>query len=181
MKISDFQKKYQHTSGKGLSYCILKELEDTAYFDFDVYLPTKGKNLQRGLVWTDIQKNALIFTILRGQKIPPFTVVQQSESGRKRDYTQKFKWQVIDGKQRITTILAFFNGEFAIEHQGAKYFYADLPLDVKRAFDGYSLLTVDVHYDYDGIITDQVKIDLFEEINFLGTPQDIAHLNDLKS
>lgn len=24
--------------------------------DFDVYLPTKNVNLQRGLVWTDLQK-----------------------------------------------------------------------------------------------------------------------------
>ena len=31
--------------------------------DWDVYLPTKGKNLQRGFVWTLEQKRELILSV----------------------------------------------------------------------------------------------------------------------
>jgi uncharacterized protein with ParB-like and HNH nuclease domain len=176
MEISDFQKKFKHHINHNLSFLWLSRLSDIAELDLDVYLPTKDKNLQRGLVWTLLQKQALIFTILRDHKIPPFVVIEDEKERGK-----KYKWQVIDGKQRISTIFQFFNNEFSITHKGVEYFYKDLPTDCKKQIDSYDSWTVTVHYSYKGEeITDQTKIDIFEDINFLGTPQDIEHLNSLK-
>ena len=42
--------------------------------DFDVFLPTKGINLQRGFVWILQQKQDLIQSILIGRKIPEIAI-----------------------------------------------------------------------------------------------------------
>lgn len=174
--LKQFQKKYTHHVNKGLSFHFLGRLEEDANWDFDVFLPTKGMNLQRDLVWTTQQKSALILTILRDQKIPPLVVVQND-----KDETHKYNWQVIDGKQRMTTLFGYLKNEFPIVHEGTEYFFNDLPVDCQRQIKMYSEIRIDVHYSYaDEPITDQTKIDLFEEINWLGTPQDINHLNKLK-
>jgi len=174
--LKQFQKKYTHHVNKGLSFHLLGRLEDIAHWDFDVFLPTKGMNLQRDLVWTIEQKSALIVTILRDQKIPPIVVVQTD-----KDESRKYNWQVIDGKQRMTTLFSYMKNEFPIVYEGIEYFFNDLPEDCQRQILRYLGIRIDVHYSYDDDpITDQTKIDLFEEINWLGTPQDINHLNKLK-
>ncbi len=174
--IKQFQKKYSHHINKGLSFYWLGRLESIANWDFDVFLPTKGMNLQRDLVWTVEQKSALIITILRDQKIPPIVVVQND-----KDTIGQYNWQVIDGKQRMTTLFGYLKNEFPIVYEGTEYFFNDLPEDCQNQIIRYSDISVDVHYSYDDApITDQTKIDLFEEINWLGTTQDINHLNRLK-
>lgn len=174
--LKQFQKKYTHHVNKGLSFHFLGRLEEWANWDFDVFLPTKGMNLQRDLVWTIEQKSALIITILKDQKIPPIVVVQND-----KDEIHKYNWQVIDGKQRMTTLFGYLKNEFPIVYEEVEYFFNDLPEDCQKQIFRYSEITIDVHYSYaDEPITDQTKIDLFEEINWLGTPQDINHLNKLK-
>ena len=174
--IKQFQKKYTHRVNKGLSFDRLGRLESDANWDFDVFLPSKGINLQRDLVWTVEQKSALILTILRDQKIPPIVVVQND-----KDESRKYNWQVIDGKQRMTTLFGYLKNEFPIVHEDVEYFFNDLPEDCQEQIIRYDEISIDVHYSYDDApITDRTKIDLFEEINWLGTPQDINHLNNLK-
>lgn len=174
--VKQFQKKYTHHINKGLSFHYLGKLEGKANWDFDVFLPTKSLNLQRDLVWTIEQKTALILTILKDQKIPVIVVIQND-----KDESRKYNWQVIDGKQRMTTLFAYLKNEFAIVYEGNEYFFKDLPEDCQKQILSYDEITIDVHYSYDDDpITDQTKIDLFEEINWLGTPQDINHLNKLK-
>lgn len=53
MKLSDFQKTFKHHINKGLSYFGTAKLRQRTNFDFDVFLPTKGLNLQRDL-WITI-------------------------------------------------------------------------------------------------------------------------------
>jgi hypothetical protein len=43
---------------------------DSRKIDFDVYLPTKGINLQREKVWSLLQKRELIMSILMERFIP---------------------------------------------------------------------------------------------------------------
>lgn len=178
ISIKTFQKKYNHHINRGLSFTGLLRYPELAKWDFEVFLPTKGMNLQRDLVWTLEQKQSLIITILRGQKINPIVVIQNDHPS---DGHKRYNWQVIDGKQRLTTIFAYLNDEFSIVVDGEQYKYSQLPIDCKKQIDGY-YLTVDVHYSYqDEPISDETKIDLFEEINWLGTPQEISHMNKLKS
>lgn len=147
-------------------------------FDFDVYLPSKGVNLQRELCWTLEQKQAMIISMMRGMFFTPFVIVKIEHSDRKLD--RKYNWQVIDGKQRLTTVFSFLNNEFYIEFEGQNYYYNDLPEDCKKQIAWFDFRW-DIHYSYpENQITDQTKIDLFESINFFGTPVDIQHLNKLK-
>lgn len=174
--LKKFQKKYKHHINKGLSFHTLTWIRDISTFDFDVFLKTKDKNLQRPLVWTHQQKESLIYTLLRDQPINPIIVVQVCERSNQSDYLFK----VIDGKQRLTTAFDFMDNKFSIDIDGKPYFYKDLPEDAQREINGYNFKW-DVHYDYpDKKIDDNTLIDIFEECNFLGTPQDKNHLDNLR-
>jgi hypothetical protein len=178
ISLKDFDKKYSHSCNKGLSFYHIGALRQHVEFDFDVFLSTRNQNLQRDLVWTNEQKQSLILTLLKDQKINPFVVVQKDI---KKTKDSKYEWEVIDGKQRLTTIFDFLDNKFFIDLKNEEYFFKDLPKDCQKRIYTYSLYTIDVHYNYDDKITDQVKIDLFEDINWLGTPQDIQHLKRLKN
>jgi len=144
--------------------------------DFDVYLPSRGMNLQRPLVWTIEQKQALIESIMKGIYIPPITIVQhENEGSRSRPLILK----IIDGKQRLTTVISFYKGEFGINFNGKTWFFNDLSDQAKREING--CFRTDVGYSYyDKPITDEWLVKWFEMINFAGTPQDIKHLEALK-
>lgn len=173
-----FQRKYKHHINKGLSFHTLEWIRGMADFDFDVYLETKGKNLQRELCWNQQQKESLIFTILRDQNINPIIVVQVKE--RNHSLQDKYLFKVIDGKQRLTTVFDYIDGKFSIDIEGENYFFKDLPEDCQNQILRYTFLW-DVHYHYeDQPIVDDTLIDLFEDCNFLGTPQDKNHLDYLR-
>lgn len=139
-------------------------------FDFDMFLPSKGKNLQRPLIWSLFQKQQLIISILKGIRVPGITVVVLEHK----------LYQIIDGKQRLNAISSFLKGDFAIEFNGGYYFISDLGEWAERAITHYSI-EGDIYYEYDdNRMSDDDKIKLFEQINFAGTPQDIEHLNNLK-
>ena len=175
--LSKFQRKYKHHINLGLVYIGIGKLKDWIDFDFDVYLPSKGKNLQRDLCWTQLQKESLIFTILRDQKINSIVVVQHKE----KDKNSNYQFKVIDGKQRLTTVFSYLNNEFSINVDGVNYFFKDLPEDCQDQIKFYNF-TWNVHYSYeDQPISDDTLIDIFEDCNFLGTSQDKEHLNNLRS
>ena len=145
-------------------------VEGRKQIDMDVYLPTYGKNLQRELVWTLEQKQAFIIWILRGKVIPNIAVI---------DYRDEWKpIQIIDGKQRISTIISFYNNEFPIVVEWEEYYYKHLPSKVRFLWeflrgDIATSATPDFH-PYE--ITDDDKLQWFEFINFSWTPQDIEHI-----
>jgi hypothetical protein len=134
-------------------------------FDFDVYLPTRGMNLQRGFVWSLQQKQALIESIMVGRPIPTISAI----------YTNDDIYQVIDGKQRLSTIISYLKDEF--EYCG--YYYKDLPREYILQIGRY-WICCDRLLEYDIKITDDEKIEWFTWINFSGTIQDVEHFNKLK-
>jgi len=126
--------------------------------DFDVFLPTLGKNLQRGYVWTLQQKRDLIWSIFFERNIPNLSFFIQEIDGE--DFIQ-----VIDGKQRLSTLLDFYNNKFHLEIENGLYYYNDLPKDYKSAIDCFHFNTY-VIYDN---LTDQQKVEWFNLINYSGT------------
>lgn len=147
--------------------------------DFDVYLPSKGVNLQRGLVWTDLQKQELIFSVFKQnfgsfngvRLIQPFHAVK----------TENNEFQIIDGKQRLTTLISFLNNEFSINFNGKNYFYNDLSEKLQRTITGFNIeIIIKYHYE-DEPVTDEDKIAWFELINYSGTPQEKSHIDNIKS
>lgn len=63
---------------------------------------------QRGSVWTETQRCALMKSLYMGLPIGAITVAKLSYRADAKSY------RVIDGKQRIETVRAFVNGKFTI-------------------------------------------------------------------
>lgn len=61
-------------------------------------------DFQRNQVWKSDQKSRFVESILMGFPIPPFYVNEQTDG----------KWIIIDGLQRISTLIGFMSNEFAL-------------------------------------------------------------------
>lgn len=60
--------------------------------------------VQRGYVWDNKKKSLLIHSMLAGYPIPPFYAAKNGD-----------KYDMLDGKQRINTIVDFIAGKFELE------------------------------------------------------------------
>lgn len=149
--------------------------------DFEVILPS-GKKLQRGLVWTQFQKEQLILSKLKELYIPPITVLAFDTGASLKDVT---RWKIIDGKQRLTTLLSFYNNEFPVNLDNKNWYFKDLPINYQSDFARN--ITFKVYYEdiaMKGVSSEQYEKDLialFKRLNFAGTQQDVEHLNYLES
>ena len=135
-------------------------------FDFDVYLPSRGINLQRPLVWTLEQKRSLIESVIIRRFIPPISVVQTLDD----------TYQVIDGKQRLSAFIEYVQGGFDF----CGYRCDDLPQDYLGQIKRHYICCYRL-YECNTLVTDAEKIEWFQWINFSGTPQDAQHLEKLKN
>ena len=112
---------------------------------------------QRREVWSEKAKSYLIDTIISGKPIPKIIITQDLRQSRNVRV-------VVDGQQRIKTILSFIEGDFKISRAHNKHFagmrYSDLPQDVKNDFLKYEI-GIDVLFDqkYQDIL------DIFARIN----------------
>lgn len=144
--------------------------------DFEVYLPTKGFSLQRDFVWTLEQQRELIHSIFIGRHIPHCAIVNIVNPENKMEEI----WQIIDGKQRLMTMLRFSQDKFTFIIGDKEYYYSELPKEFKLTFDNFYFryyIEIDA---WDKPMTDEQKISWFKFINFAGTPQDKEHLEKLK-
>lgn len=154
-------------------------------YDFDVFLPKYGINLQRDYVWKHPQQNEFILSLLLEKPIDPLVVIEYNDD-RERNNTVVY---VIDGKQRLITIKKFANNEFPIIVNGNEVYFKDFDDAAKWHFKScVNSLTANVYYsyDYEGApmnmyVTDDMKIILFNYYNFSGEPQTEEHKNKLQS
>lgn len=153
----------------------IKFFAENCNIDFDVYLPTKDKNLQRDFVWTIEQKRELIWSVLMNRHIPRMAML--NVVAEKEDI--KGKYQVIDGKQRLSAMIDFYRGKFDLIIDGKSYLFNDLPEDYQRVISGFMFPYYIVNEDFGNTFTDEDKISWFCYINFAGTPQDAKHIQRL--
>lgn len=145
-------------------------------YDFDIYLPKYGVNLQRPYVWENYQQSEYIISILQERPLDNIIVIQhEPDEG-------KIVMQIVDGKQRLTTIQKFLLGEIPVTINKKKFWWDDFDNDAKMHFKSrLSCITAVVYYTYDDDnLTDDDKIRLFNFYNFAGTPQTEEHKNMLK-
>jgi hypothetical protein len=93
---------------------------------------------QRRRVWSEKAKSYLIDTILRGLPIPPIFIREKIDLS-----TKKTVREVIDGQQRLATILDYLNDGLKIskihnEEYGGLYF-SQLPEDIQNEILKYNL------------------------------------------
>ena len=142
-------------------------------YDFNVYLPTMKMNLQRPFVWSDEQKQSFVIAVLQGKNFPPVSI------NFRRDIDV---CEVIDGKQRLSTLYSYFKNEFPIVINGEEYYFNDLDDDLSYKFCTTSVNAF-VHYDRPGKthLTDEQKVAWFLYVNATGTPQQDEYIKPLKT
>jgi hypothetical protein len=80
---------------------------------------------QRQFVWTQIQASRLVESFLLGLPVPPIFFYQQQEDG---------KFLVVDGQQRLRSIVDFFAGYFGDESNGKRPIFRLTGLNEKSPF-----------------------------------------------
>jgi hypothetical protein len=123
---------------------------------------------QRRSVWSPIDRTRLIQSIFAGYPIPSIFLYKRQDKGR-------LVYDVIDGKQRLETIFMFvgsgrfkresFDVKLDLEGDHLYYTWSDIKRyfpQVRAAFDGYQIQTVQVSGELGQII------DLFVRINSTG-------------
>jgi hypothetical protein len=122
---------------------------------------------QRGLVWNDQQKISLIDSIFNNVDIGKFTFI-------KKEYSPEriFYYEILDGKQRLSTICDFYEDRFS--WRGKKF--SELCAEDSRHFSSFPVVQGEV-----GEITEQQVYKLFVKMNTSGTPVSEEHLNKIKS
>ena len=153
----------------------IRYFAENCKIDFDVFLPSKGINLQRDYVWTIEQKRELIWSVLMNRHIPRMAMLNESSG----EGDTEGVYQVIDGKQRLSAMIDFYNGKYDLIIDDKSYYFQQLPEDYQRVIGGYMFPYYVVGEDYGKKFTDEDKISWFRYINFAGTPQDTEHLNNL--
>lgn len=124
---------------------------------------------QRRSIWTDEKKSFLINSIAKNFPIPPIFLHQKID-----DTTGKTKYDVIDGKQRLTAILEFLNNEIPISDEAegsnlAGLYFRDLDepefTELKKRIWRY---TISIEYidTADAVVIDSI----FDRLNRNGEP-----------
>ncbi|WP_205068273.1 DUF262 domain-containing protein [Photobacterium phosphoreum] len=118
----------------------------------DIYVP----EYQREFVWDDIRQSILIESIVLGLPIPVIFLAEDSEG----------RLEIVDGSQRIRTIVAFIEDKLTLKGLGKLKHMNDvkfsfLPKARQRKIVNTSIRTIVLSET----ATEQVKNDLFERIN----------------
>lgn len=114
---------------------------------------------QRRSVWSPQAKSYLIDTIIKGKPLPKIFIRANTDPK-----TKKTIREVVDGQQRIGTILSFIKDGFKIskvhnEEYGGKV-YSELPEEIQTEFLKYEL-SVDLLMD----LSDRDILDIFARLN----------------
>ncbi|KDA03442.1 DUF262 domain-containing protein [Hyphomonas oceanitis] len=128
-------------------------------------------DFQRAYVWKARQRTRLVESILLGIPLPAF-YFDQSESGA---------YQVVDGVQRLSTIALFMGDKHPLSSDDLEYLsdlhnltYSQLDPSAVRRFRSTQIV---VHI-IEPQTPDEVKYDIFNRVNTLGSPlspQEIRH------
>lgn len=116
-----------------------------------LYVP----DYQREFVWKNDKRSKFIESVLLGMPLTPFLV---SEDDKRR-------LEIIDGSQRIRTLISFYRDEFSLrkleklnELDGARF--KDLPINLQRYIENqdFRIIVVDD-------ASESIRQDIFERIN----------------
>lgn len=120
---------------------------------------------QRGNVWTPSQKVNLIHSIFRNIDIGKFTLIKLP-FGKREDPA----WEMLDGKQRLTAALEFYESRFQYE---GKY-YHEMHWRDRIHFREYS-----ISYAESNPLSLEQKLRYFLKLNTTGMPVDPDHLTNV--
>lgn len=137
---------------------------------------------QREKIWNLEKKRFLIDTILKNYPIPPIFLRMSIDKD-----TGATKYDVIDGKQRLSTIIEFINGGLKLpddfgdgpfgndELNGLNFKELDSFMDYKRRFWRYKIPII-----YIDSVEDEVIKNVFDRLNRNGEPLTPQELRNAK-
>lgn len=120
---------------------------------------------QREHVWKRADKVALIDSIFNNIDIGKFVLVQ-------RDYSNEIGYEIIDGKQRLTTLKEFYEDRF--KYKG--YYYSELSGLDRHKFREHSIV-----YGYLENPTKKTIFETFIKLNTCGKPMASKHITHVQN
>lgn len=129
---------------------------------------------QRNKVWNDAAKSYLIDSIMRDYPIPPIFMRDKLNLAERKTIRE-----VVDGQQRISTMLDFYNNKFPIkksqnEDLGGKYF-CDLSEEEQEHFLTYKIVVEKITEKDDSLV-----FDMFARLNSNSIPLNKQELRNAK-
>lgn len=131
---------------------------------------------QRGDVWGLKRRQQLIRSLFLNIPIPSILVNHRMEAGfHEPGYSQQRNWAyaVVDGKQRVSTMLMFMRGEFGVpaewfspQAERDVVYWNDISKASQRRFENRPIPVIDAHFTS----LDEERA-LFDLINFGGLAQ----------
>ena len=128
---------------------------------------------QRGDVWGEVRQRNLIKSILLGIPIPSIIINDRFSAG----WSDTVSCAVIDGKQRITTILKFLSGDLKVSGTwfglDGDVSFLDLPRNIQRGIKNTPLAFTEGQL---GSLEEEKEV--FELVNYGGVPQGETDFSD---
>ena len=121
---------------------------------------------QRDYVWTEKEQQEFFKSLLSGYPVGHISLAEIDF-----DENSSYSYEVVDGKQRLTTLKLFLSNEIPIIIDNEKYFYSDLTKQEQRHFTGH-LLPAIILIDSKN---EKEKLNFFYDLNFSGVPQSEEH------
>ncbi len=99
---------------------------------------------QRGKVWPEKKKELFIDSLIKGWGVPKlyFAVYKNSKG-------DPYKYECIDGKQRLSTVFDFYDNKLKVNLDSNYYLYNDLNLKIKEELSKFSF-DVEIVEDFKG-------------------------------
>lgn len=121
---------------------------------------------QRDLVWTQEQKEFLIDSMFKGIDIGKFVLIKL------RFEEDKHGYQILDGKQRLSTIIDFYEDKF--KYKGL--YFSELNNSDRRRFIDISIPKATVN---ERNINDKLIVEYFVNLNISGIPVEKDFIQNL--
>lgn len=122
---------------------------------------------QREYVWTQKEQDEFLKTLISGFPCGVIAIAVDSE------FNESHWVEVVDGKQRITTIIKVWQGEIGIPlPDGSRLFWKDMERHEQRAFLNTMLPAFGLEE-----CSPKDRLEFFIKLNFSGVPQSQEHMN----
>jgi hypothetical protein len=157
--ISEIQATYRCRSSASSIYSFL-----SAHREGELNLSAE---YQREYVWTEKEQQPLLHSLLSGTPLQSISITSSNNS--------KFSMIIVDGKQRITTLILFFENKIGFKYKGKVIFAKDMDKAEIRTLVRKSIAITEL-FNHDGSeVSIKDQIDYFLKVNFFGVHQSSEH------
>lgn len=146
---------------------------DTFKHWFEYNAMEMNPDYQRDYVWTEKEQVEFLSTLMQGYPVGSIALSEDRGS-----LSQDQKWiEVVDGKQRLTTLKKVFDNEIPLPlPDGSSVYWNDLHIVEQRRFRAIPLSVIGL----DGT-TKAERLEFFYRVNFTGVPQSELHMYKVKN